>query len=132
MATYTIGRLAEAAGVHVETVRYYERRGLLRQPPRSPGGYRQYGDDDLWRLQFVGRGKTLGFTLTEIAELLEGSGDGSAEAVLRAAHRKIAALVEREAALAETRARLAELADVCANGDAVDCMALQVTRPVRR
>ena len=124
--TYTIGRLAEAAGVHVETIRFYERRGLLRPPPRTPSGYRQYGEDDLWRLQFVGRGKALGFTLAEIAELLDGSGDGSAEAVLRAAHRKIAALVEREAALASTRARLAELADVCVNGDSVDCVALRI------
>jgi DNA-binding transcriptional MerR regulator len=49
--TFTIGRLADRAGVNVETIRYYERRGLLRQPPRSAGGYRQYGAADLGRLQ---------------------------------------------------------------------------------
>jgi MerR family transcriptional regulator, copper efflux regulator len=67
----SIGQLAEAAGVHIETIRYYERRGLLPEPPRSAAGYRQYGPDDLWRLEFVGRAKTLGFTLTEVGELLQ-------------------------------------------------------------
>jgi MerR family transcriptional regulator, mercuric resistance operon regulatory protein len=47
MTAFTIGKLAEAAGVHVETIRYYERRGLLAPPPRSPSGYRQYSPDDV-------------------------------------------------------------------------------------
>ena len=76
MGSFTIGRLAETAGVNVETVRYYERRGLLEQPPRPGQGYRQYSDADVWRLQFIRRGKDLGFTLAEIAELLGPEGDG--------------------------------------------------------
>src|SRR6476661_5622056 len=113
--TFTIGRLAAAAGVHVETVRYYERRGLLEQPERSPGGgYREYADDDLWRLQFIGRAKALGFTLAEIGALLS-SGSTSA-AVLAAARSKLDDVRAQEAALADVRSRLERLAEVCAGG----------------
>ena len=126
MATFTIGRLAEAAGVHVETVRYYERRGLIEQPPRSTGGYRQYSDDDLWRLQFVARGKTLGFTLTEIAEVLGTEAGRSPDGVLAAAQAKIAVIDERQRELARTRCRLQQLADLCRHGDDADCVALRI------
>jgi DNA-binding transcriptional MerR regulator len=122
--------------VHVETVRYYERRGLIEQPPRSTSGYRQYSADDLWRLQFIARGKRLGFTLAEISEVL-GAGappespDGlparrSAEAVLAAARAKIAAIDEQQRELARTRCRLQQLADLCEHGDDADCVALRV------
>ena len=70
MATVTIGQLARKASVHVETVRYYERRGLLPEPPRRWSGYREYSDDDVARLQFIKRAQGLGFSLKEIAELL--------------------------------------------------------------
>jgi DNA-binding transcriptional MerR regulator len=73
----TISQLAHEAGVHVETVRYYERRGLLREPPRTPAGYRQYAAADLRRLQFIARAKQLGFTLAEVARLA-GDHDGGA------------------------------------------------------
>lgn len=65
-----VGKLAAAANVGVETVRFYERRGLMPEPRRSPAGYRQYGPEALERLGFIGRAKTLGFTLAEIGELL--------------------------------------------------------------
>ena len=65
----TIGQLASAAGINVETVRYYERRGLLAQPERGDG-YREYSQDDVERLAFVRRAKALGFTLAEIRSLL--------------------------------------------------------------
>ncbi|HMG43498.1 MAG TPA: MerR family transcriptional regulator [Acidimicrobiales bacterium] len=125
MGALTIGRLAEAAGVHVETVRYYERRGLIEPPPRSPSGYRQYSADDLWRLQFIARGKQLGFTLSEIAEVL-GDASRTTEAVRDAAEAKIAVVDERLAELARTRCRLQQLADLCSHGDAADCVALRV------
>ena len=70
METIKIGRLAELSGVSIDTVRYYEREGLLPKPARRPSGYREYGQDDVERLRFVRRAKELGFTLTEIAELL--------------------------------------------------------------
>lgn len=66
-----IGELAEWVGVSVQTVRYYERRGLLPEPGRAPSGYREYGPSDVRRLGFVLRAKELGFTLSEIGELLD-------------------------------------------------------------
>jgi DNA-binding transcriptional MerR regulator len=124
MAALTIGKLAEAAGVHVETIRYYERRGLLAPPPRTASGYRQYSADDLWRLQFIARGKRLGFTLAEIASVM--SPAASAEDMLAAARAKIAAIDERQRELARTRCRLQQLADLCQHGDDADCVALRV------
>ena len=70
MAELTIGALAKACAVHVETVRYYQRRGLLDEPRRPPGGVRRYGQAAVARLRFVRRAQALGFTLDEIAELL--------------------------------------------------------------
>lgn len=66
----SIGRLAQQAGVGIDTIRYYEREGLLPSPPRLPSGYRRYTAEALPRLRFIRRAKTLGFTLPEIAELL--------------------------------------------------------------
>ncbi len=70
MAMTTIGALAKAAGVHIETIRYYERSGLLPEPPRALSGYRQYSPDALQRLRFIKSAQRLGFTLADIAELL--------------------------------------------------------------
>lgn len=66
-----IGELAFRAGVNVQTVRYYERRGLLREPKRTSSGYRHYPAESLERLQFIKRAQELGFTLEEIGELLD-------------------------------------------------------------
>ncbi|WP_386077442.1 Hg(II)-responsive transcriptional regulator [Vreelandella sp. F11] len=66
----TIGGLAKAAKVHVETIRYYQRRGLLPEPQRPPGGIRRYGDADIDRLTFVKTAQQLGFSLDEISDLL--------------------------------------------------------------
>jgi DNA-binding transcriptional MerR regulator len=136
MGTFTIGRLAEAAGVHVETVRYYERRGLLARPARPPSGYRRYTEDHLWRLQFIARGKRLGFTLGEIAEVLGPADAGSGQSpslvpgpvlVLAATRAKLAAIEEQQRSLERTRCRLRQLADLCQHGDEADCVALRVT-----
>lgn len=126
MSTFQIGRLAEAAGVHVETVRYYERRGLIDEPPRSPSGYRLYSAEDLWRLQFIGRGKALGFTLAEIGEILGTPQGRSTAGVLAAAQAKIAAIDERQWELSRTRCRLQQLAELCAHGEDADCVALRI------
>lgn len=66
-----IGALAEAAGVGRQTIRFYERRGLIPDPPRSPAGYRQYPEATVGRLRFIRRAQELGFTLAEIGELLD-------------------------------------------------------------
>jgi MerR family transcriptional regulator, copper efflux regulator len=68
--TLTIGQVAAAADMNIQTIRYYERRGLLPTPRRSPAGYRQYGDDIIARLHFIKRAQQLGFSLAEIRELL--------------------------------------------------------------
>lgn len=70
MDSLTTGQLAEAANVNVETVRYYEKRGLLPRPPRSNSGYRRYDQSSVKRLLFIKHAQELGFSLREIAELL--------------------------------------------------------------
>jgi MerR family mercuric resistance operon transcriptional regulator len=70
MKSLTIGRLAKQAGVNLETVRFYERRGLLPRPPRSESGYRLFPADAARRIRFIRRAQELGFSLTEIGELL--------------------------------------------------------------
>ncbi len=71
ISTLTIGALAKAAGIGVETVRFYERKGLIPEPPRTRSGYRQYPRDTADRVKFIRRAKGLGFTLREISELLD-------------------------------------------------------------
>jgi DNA-binding transcriptional MerR regulator len=115
----TIGRLAEAADVSVDTVRYYERRGLLAEPRRTAGGFRDYDEAALRRHRALRRAQTLGFTLDEAAGLLALSRDAHADAA--AVHRrtveKITDLDARIAELQRTRDALAELADACGGRD---------------
>ena len=128
METFTIGQLAHDAGVNIETVRYYERRGLLREPPRSISGYRQYSAIDLRRLQFIARAKQLGFTLAEIASLV-GDQDGSetTESVLIMARSKVQELDQHRKKIDDTRLRLERLIDICEDPKNEDCAALRVT-----
>ena len=69
--TYSIGQLAKATDTGIETIRYYERRGLMPEPPRAASGYRRYPADAVQRLRFIRRSKRLGFTLDEISALLQ-------------------------------------------------------------
>jgi DNA-binding transcriptional MerR regulator len=126
--TFTIGQLAHDAGVNIETVRYYERRGLLREPPRSISGYRQYSANDLRRLQFIARAKQLGFTLAEIAKFV-GDQDGSetTESVLIMARSKVQELDKHRKELDDTRSRLERLIEICEDPKNEDCAALRVT-----
>jgi MerR family transcriptional regulator, mercuric resistance operon regulatory protein len=124
----TIARLAAAAGVGVETVRYYQRRGLIAVPA-GMGAVRRYGAEDLARLRFVRRAQAAGFTLEEIGELiaLDRSRDRARVRALAAA--RIAALDEKIAALAEARGALARLAADCASGKRGPCPILQAFDP---
>lgn len=122
----TIGELARQAAVNVETIRYYERRGLLAEPPRTRAGYRLYGDDARWRLDFICRAKQLGFTLTEIRDLLD-AGGASVDDVVRAARRKLAEVEEKMAALAGLQCRLQRLVERCETGDEFGCVTLEVS-----
>jgi len=67
---YSIGQIAKKSGISVDTIRYYEKEGLLEKPQRKDSGYRQYNDDVIERLSFIYQAKSLGFTLTQINELL--------------------------------------------------------------
>ena len=73
----TIGQVAKVAGVHVETIRYYQQRGLVALPHRPPGSVLRYTDDAVARLAFIRRAQDAGFTLSEIAELLEAGYEGA-------------------------------------------------------
>ncbi|MFC4472473.1 MerR family transcriptional regulator [Streptomyces xiangluensis] len=99
------GQVAEAAGVNIQTLRYYERRGLLAEPERSNGGHRLYGEDAVTALRVIKAAQRLGFTLEEVAELLEAG---------RHRHgRPVAGLQERAAAkLAEVDAKIADLTTI--------------------
>ena len=114
----TIGDLAAAAGVGIDTVRYYERRGLLPEPPRSRSGYRQYTDADVARLRQVLRAKALGFTLTEIRALAD-----DADGILAAARAKLADIAEQQAELTLVASRLDRLVGACEDGHD-DCLTL--------
>ncbi len=121
----TISELAKGAGVGVETVRFYQRRGLLidPRPSRSGGapGRRHYGDDDLRRLRFVRSAQRAGFTLAEIVRLIE-LDRGDDRATARAmARQRIAALDERIAELEVSRDALARLARDSAGGTSGPC-----------
>ena len=121
-----IGQLADAAGVSVETVRYYERRGLLTEPRRSTSGYRQYGPGDVERLAFLLRAKDLGFTLAEIGELFDAAATGSIDDVTAAVHAKLAMIDRQVDDLAATRCRLRQLVELCEHGDGAACLQLRL------
>jgi len=116
----TIGKLASAGGVGVETIRFYQRKGLLPTPTRD-GGIRRYGSDDLRRLKFIREGQAAGFTLEQIRELLElDSGTDRPRARALAAER-IAALDARIAELQRARDSLKRLASECSKSEAGPC-----------
>lgn len=111
----TIGLVARRAGVGVETVRFYERQGLIEEPPRRPSGYREYGDDVVSRLGFIRRAKELGFTLKEIKELLSLRRDPSTPApdVKRMAEAKIADIETKIRTLQKMKKALGKLTSAC-------------------
>ena len=131
MVGMTIGKLAAGEGVGVETVRFYQRRGLLALPDRAGSGFREYSEDDQRRLAFIRRARQLGFTLGEIGDLL-GPGDGHCSGtgqrtgdIVRAAEAKLAAIGEQIRELAQLQCRLRRLVQVCERGNSENCIALE-------
>lgn len=113
---FTIAKLARATGFGVETIRFYERRGLISQPKRPEnGGARDYGPEVIDRLQFIRQGKEIGFSLSEISELLELRDDGESgcEAVRERAITKRREIDEKLHALTEMRGVLDDLIARC-------------------
>jgi MerR family copper efflux transcriptional regulator len=115
MHALTTGEVAKAAQIGVETVRFYERQGLIAEPPRRRSGYRQYPPDTVRRLRFIRRAKELGFTLNEIGELLDLRVDPTKScADLRAlAGAKIADLEAKMRDLARIQAALEQVSRAC-------------------
>lgn len=117
-----IGELSRLAQVHVETIRYYERIGLMPSPPRTDGGRRSYGAGHRRRLVFIRRSRELGFSLDEIRNLLRLAEEGAACGEVRAAALAHLADIRRKLADLRRMARvLADTAARCAGGDARSC-----------
>jgi MerR family mercuric resistance operon transcriptional regulator len=113
MVGLTIGNLARAGGVGVETIRYYQRRGLL-QTPRQGDGIRRYGDEDLRRLRFVRSAQAAGFTLEQVAELLALDATEDRDRARALARERISALDAKILELETARNALKRLARDCA------------------
>ena len=115
MKSLTIGRLAKEAGVNLETVRFYERRGLLPRPPRSSSGYRLFPADAARRLRFIRRAQELGFSLKEIGELLSlrVSRKTSSAAIRARAEAKIVDIQKKIGSLQSMKKTLEKLTKVC-------------------
>ncbi len=115
MKYLTIGKLAKSAGINIETVRYYERIGIMPEPKRRESGYRQYSQEDVSRLKFILHAKELGFSLKEIRELLELRVDPetNCEEVRQQAETKITDIERKIADLKRIRTALMNLATAC-------------------
>ncbi|MBI2753757.1 MAG: Hg(II)-responsive transcriptional regulator [Betaproteobacteria bacterium] len=112
-STLTIGRVAVAAGVNVETIRFYQRLSLLAEPARPPGGVRRYGGEFVARLRFIKRAQQLGFSLAEVQRLLVLEDPQSCSKARSLAAEKLALVEARIADLERMRGVLKELMARC-------------------
>lgn len=134
MATMTIAALAHEGGVGVETVRYYQRRGLLRTPEKSggsalSGGIRRYDAEDVRRLKFIRSAQAGGFTLEEIGELLALDAGQDRRRARALAGERIEVLDRKIAELQAARASLMRLSEACAASDAGPCPIIEAFEP---
>jgi MerR family transcriptional regulator, copper efflux regulator len=117
MEQLTVGRLARAAGVGIETIRFYQKRGLLDQPVRRPSGYRMYDHTAVARIKFVKHAQGLGFTLKEVADLIELERDSRAQCsdLQVRANEKIELIERKISELERMRTELLRLSSACAS-----------------
>lgn len=117
-----ISEAADQAGVNIQTIRYYERRGLLKRPPRRTSGYREFPDDAVRVVRFIKRAQDLGFTLDEVEELLRLRTEGRDRRRVRAVAECRLHQVERKIAELEAmRNALAHLIHCCRDGSTLEC-----------
>lgn len=130
--TFSIGDLAQQTSTKVETIRYYERIGLLSAPARTGGNYRAFGLAHLKRLSFVRRGRDLGFSLDEVRELLRLSDDRdqSCADVDRIARLHLVAVERKLADLRALQAELRQMVDHCQHGTIADCRIIEALTPL--
>lgn len=122
MATgLSIGKLAQAAGVNIETIRYYQRRGLLDEPPKPLSGYRCYLPEQIRRLRFIKRAQALGFTLDEVRALLTLDASCTCRETRALAVRKLALIEQKIADLAAMQQVLGKLVQQCDVGGGATC-----------
>ena len=120
--SFTIGALAKKAGVNVETIRFYQRRGLLVEPVKPLKGIRHYTEQDVQRVRFIKEGQKLGFSLDEVAELLSLEEGRHCREAKEIALRKLVLIRERIEGLRMMEAALSQLVESCAsNADSVSC-----------
>lgn len=127
MKALTIGQIARRAGVGIETVRFYERQGLLDEPPRGDSGYRQYEEAVIDQLRFIRRAKELGFTLKEIKELLDLRVDSATPCgeVKKRAEAKIVDIESKIRTLQRMKRSLVKLTKACSGeGRTAECSIL--------
>ncbi|MGH8852805.1 MAG: Hg(II)-responsive transcriptional regulator [Telluria sp.] len=126
-ADLTIGNLAEAAGVNIETIRYYQRRGLLEEPDKPLGGHRRYALEQAKRVRFIKRAQALGFTLSEVGVLLTLDAACACSETRTLAARKLTLIEQKMADLAAMRQVLGRLVQQCDTGSVgVDCPIIDV------
>jgi MerR family transcriptional regulator, copper efflux regulator len=123
MSALHISHVARRAGVGVDTVRYYEREGLIPEPPRRPSGYRLYPPETVDRLRFIRRAKELGFSLAEITELLSLSADRHSDmrGVKRKAEEKLGQVEQKIKELQRVRRGLKTLIAACPGHGELEC-----------
>lgn len=127
VADLTIGKLADAAGVNIETIRYYQRRGLLDEPPKPLGGHRRYSGDQVKRVRFIKRAQALGFTLDEVSALLTLDRACACKETRALASRKMAIVERKIADLSAMRQVLGGLIRQCdAERGGADCPIIDV------
>lgn len=130
----TIGQLAKTTGTAVETVRYYEKIGLLPKPPRTAGNYRDYGAKEAARLSFIRRARDLGFGLSQVRELLDLADDWlrPCREVDTLARSQLEQVERKIADLQALRKELSSLINQCRQGTIADCRILEALGPRRK
>lgn len=131
MAGLTIGKLSRSTGTKTETIRYYEKIGLLPKPPRTQGNYRAYGAEELARLSFVRRARDLGFSIEQVRALLELSDnrERSCHAIDVLSREHLATVDAKIADLMALRQELARLLEQCVQGTVAECRIIDALAP---